>query len=146
MKTTTEKAVIAFRILYGDRHLGGTNVGARLGKMKDGDKFNIVKIMRELKPVATSYDDLMKDASEKLKPDGIEEIQRKVQSNEAMTADEQKSWEEYNQKVAKCLEDELKKEVEFSFQPLSEEGMKGLMASNDLNVAEIMALYDVIGE
>lgn len=136
MKTTTEKAVVAYRILS----------NAKIGKMKDGDKFNSVKIMKELKPVATAYDDFIKDAAEKLKPEGIEEIQRKVQGNEKLTAEEQKLWDKYNADVAKCVQDELAKEVEFSFQPMSEEGFKGLLASNDLNLAEIMALDEVISQ
>lgn len=136
MKTTTEKAVVAFRILN----------NAKIGKMKDGDKFNVVKIMKELKPVATNYDDFIKLAAEKCKPEGIEEIQGKVQGGEKLEADEQKAWEKYNSDVAKCVQDELSKEVEFSFVPMSEEGFKGLLASNDFAIGEIMALYDVVGE
>lgn len=137
MKTTTiEKAVVAYRILN----------KAKIGKMKEGDQFNIIKVMKELQPVATKYDDFIKVAAEKLKPEGIEIIQSKVQLEKALTPDEHKVWEEYNQKVAKCVQDELTKEVEFSFVPLSEEGFKGLISSNDLTLAEIMALNDVIGE
>lgn len=136
MKTTTEKAVVAYRILN----------NTKVGKMKDGDKYNIVKIMKELKPAANSYDDFIKDAADKLKPEGIEEIQSKVQASEKLTAKEQESWNKYNQDVAQCVSDELKKEVEFSFTPLSEEGFKGLLSSNDLTLAEIMALEEVIGE
>lgn len=146
MKTTTEKAVIAFRILYGDRHLGGSNNGAKISKMKEGDQFHIVKIMKELKPVASSYDDYIKDVAEKFKPEGIESIQGKVQSKGMLTPEEQKVWEDYNQKVAKCVQDELAKEIECTFEPLGEDGFKGLLASNDFAMNEIMALYDVIGE
>lgn len=136
MKTTTEKAVVAYRILN----------NAKIGKMKDGDQYTIIKAMKELKPVAVSYDDFIKDASEKLKPEGIEEIQGKVAGSKALTPDEDKVWQEYNQKVAKCVQDELQKEVEFSFQPLSEEGFKGLLSSNDFSLAEIMALNEVIAQ
>ena len=146
MKTTTEKAVIAFNILYGDAHRGGKNPGVKLGKMKDGDKFNMMKVMKELKPVATDYFDFMKDSSERLRPEGFEEIQTKLQSEEELTPDEKKVWEEYNKKVQQCVEDELKKEVEFTFQPLSEEGFKGLLSSNDLTLAEIMAIGEILGE
>lgn len=135
-KTTTEKAVVAFRILN----------NAKLGKMKDGDKFNSVKIMKELKPVATGYDDFIKDAAEKLKPEGIEEIQEKVQSQSKLTADERKIWEKYDSDISKCVQEELGKELEFNFQPLSEEGFKGLIASNDFTLAEILALNEVVGE
>lgn len=135
-KTTTEKAVVAYRVLN----------NAKIGKMKDGDKFNVVKIMKELKPVATGYDDFIKDAADKLKPEGIEEIQSKVQGGNPLDNDEKAIWEKYNSDVAKCVQDELAKEVEFTFVPLSEEGFKGLLSSNDFAMAEIMALDEVIGE
>lgn len=146
MKATTEKAVLAFRILYGDSHLGGKNPGARISKMKDGDKFNIVRIMKELKPVAADYDDYIKDAAERLKPEGVEAVQAKIQQKAPLSPDEQTVWAKYNSDVEKCLQEELAKEIEFSFAPLSEEGFKGLLDSNDFTMAEIMALYDVIGQ
>ena len=146
MKASTEKAVLAFNILYGDVHRGGRNPGAKIGKMKDGDAFNMLKVIKELKPVATGYFDFMKDSAEKLKPEGIEIIQSKVAGEKALSPEEQKVWDEYNRKVAKCVEDELKREVEFSFQPLSREGFKGLVESNDFTLAEIVALDEILGE
>lgn len=136
MKTTTEKAVIAYRILN----------NAKLGKMKDEGKFAVIKIMKELKPVATGYDDFIKDAAEKLKPEGIEEIQAKLQGKGELSAEEQALWNEYNEKVQKCVQDELNKEVEVTCEPLKEEDFGALIASNDFAVGEIMALDEVIGE
>lgn len=135
-KTTTEKAVVAYRILN----------NAKLGKMKDEDKFLVVRAMKQLRPVATDYDDFIKDAAERLKPEGIEAIQEKVQSNATLSEEERKVWEKYNQDVTKCVQDELAKEKEFTFEALGDEGLKGLLASNDFAVAEIMALDEVIGE
>lgn len=132
MKKTIEQAVIAYRILN----------EAKLGKMKDGDKFSAVKIMKGLKGVATSYDDFLKDASEKLKPEGFAEIQGK----ENPTPDEKKVLEKYQQDINECVSEELKKEVELDFTPLSEEGMKGIMESNDFTMGQIMALYEVIAQ
>lgn len=148
MKINTEKAVTAFRILN----------KAKIGKMKDGDKFSIVKIMKELKPLAMSYDDFIKDASEKLRPESMDSINEKIlpfanlplelhraKIKEVLTPEELAEWDKYNADVAACIQEELEKEVEFSFKPLSEEGFKGLLDSNDLTLAEIMALNDVIG-
>lgn len=146
MKTTTEKAVTAFRILYGDKHLGGTKEGARLNGMKDDDKFALLKIMKELKPIATSFDDFLKDSADRLKPQGIESIQAKVAQREPLNIEEQKIWSKYNSDVTKCIEDELAKKIEFTFAPLSEEGFKGLLASNDFPVFDIMVLDEVIGQ
>lgn len=136
MKTTTEKAVIAYRILN----------NAKIGKMKDGDKYNTVKIMKELKPVAVAYDDFIKMSAEKFKPEGIEQIQGKVQSDEGLSVEEREVWDKYNSDISKCVQDELAKEIEFTFVPLSEEGFKGLLESNDFTLAEAMALEEVVGE
>lgn len=136
MKKNTEKAVIAYRILQ----------NAKLGKMKDDDKFAVVKIMKELKPIAIGYDDFIKDAAEKLKPEGVEKIQAKLQGNENLDVEEQKIWAKYNQDVTKCVTGELNKEIEFTFAPLSEAGFKGLLESNDFTMSEILALDEVIGE
>lgn len=136
MKKTTEKIVIAYRILN----------NAKLGKMKDEDKFKVVRIMKAIKPVATSYDDYIKDAAERLSPEGIEAIQMKVQKNEPLSVEENKVWTKYNEDVAKCVQDELAKEIELGCEPLGEEAMTGLISSNDFALAEIIALDDVIGE
>lgn len=135
MKTTTEKAVVAYKILN----------NAKLGKMKDGDKFHLVKIMRELKPVNNGYDECIRDTAERLKPEGIEEIQNKIQTQAKMDSEELKIWNKFNSDVNRCMEEELQREVEFGFKPLSEEGFEGLIGSNDFTIGEIMALQEVIG-
>lgn len=134
MNTTTEKAVLAFRLLN----------NAKLSKMEDDDKYLVIKAMRELKPIAIQYDDFIKDAAEKLKPEGIEPIQQKLQKNEQLTDNEQQVWVKYNNNISHCLNDELKKEIQLNFKPLREEAIKGLMASNDFSVAEIMLLEEVL--
>lgn len=130
MKTTKEQAIMAYDTL----------AGAKLGKMKDGDKFAAVKIMRALKSTASDYRDYLKDASDKLKPEGFDELQGRE-----LTAEEQKVATKYQQDVSRCLSDELAKEIELDFTPLSEEGLKSLIDSNDFTLGQIMTLQDVIG-
>lgn len=127
MKTTKEQAIMAYDIL----------AGAKLGKMKDGDKFAAVKIMRDLKSTASDYRDYLKDVSDKLKPEGFDELQGTPEAEKVAT--------KYQQDVARCLSDELAKEIELDFTPLSEEGLKSLIDSNDFTLGQIMTLQDVIG-
>lgn len=134
MKTTSEKAIITYRILN----------NAKMGKMEDEAKFTLIKILKELKPIAQGYDDFLKDVAEKLRPDGFDKIQAKIQAKEKLEIDEQRKVEKFNNDVENCLKDELQKECEFSFPQLDENGFKGLLASNDFSTAEAMSLYDVI--
>jgi hypothetical protein len=59
----TEKVLVVYNLL---------NV-AKLGALEDADKFKVIKILRVLKPVATSFDDFREDAVKKLKPEGYDE-------------------------------------------------------------------------
>lgn len=136
METTIEKVTIAYRILK----------NAKLTQMKDEDKFILIKIMRELKPFAISCEDSIKEASEKLRPQGLDEVERKIQSQEPLTFEEQRLLKKFNADIEKSVREELNKEVNLTFIPLNEEGFKDLLASNDFGMEEVMALYDIVVE
>lgn len=137
MKTTTDKAVTAYKILN----------GARLtDKMTDDDKFAVIGIMKVLKPVAVNYDDFYKDAVEKLKPEGIEPVLEKINRQQPLTGEEQSMAALFDRTLGNCVAPELNKEIELDFEPLNEEAMKGLISGNNFTVSQVMALYDIIGE
>lgn len=134
-KKTTNDIVTAYRLIN----------TAKLGKMEDAEKFAIIKAVRQLKKVGTDFDDFLKDAQERLKPEGFDKIVGKIQSKEELASDEQSALDKYNKDVAECLSEELGKEIELDFEPLSEEAVGRFIASNDFNVSEILAVSDVIG-
>lgn len=119
---------------------------AKLGKMEDAEKYAIIKVARHIKKVGTDFDDFLKDAQEKLKPEGFDRIVGKLQGKEKLTDAEQEAFNKYNKDVSECLRDELEKEVELDFEPLSEETVGRFIASNDFSMGEIFAIVDVIGE
>ena len=53
---------------------------------------------------------------------------------------------EYNKRVEACLKEEAEKEVELTFDKLSEEAFSKLVASNDWTCGQIMALSDAVAE
>lgn len=118
---------------------------AKLGKMEDAEKFALIKAVRQLKKTATDFDDFLKDAQGKLKPDGLETIAAKMQAKEELTPEESAKVSKYNQDVANCVKDELDKDVELTFAPLSEDALGRLIASNDFSVSEILIFSEVIG-
>lgn len=132
----TYKIVTAFRLVN----------NAKISKMEDTEKFALIKAVRQLRKVANEFDDNLKDAQERLKPEGFDAIVEKVQSEKELTAEESASLEKYNKDVTACLKEELDKEIETEFEPLSEEAIGRFIASNDFEVSEVMAISDVIGE
>lgn len=120
---------------------------AKYSKMDDADKIKAWKALRALKPIAQKFDEDSKDAAEKLRPteDFTERLQ-KAQEYERLlnlheptidimtTADYEaflKEFQQYNKLVGDAVKEFAAKEVEFDFEPLTEEAIGKLMASNE---------------
>jgi len=153
MKKTikTEKALAAFRVLN----------TAKYNKMTDEDKIKVWKIARALKPVADKFDDDSKDAAEKFKPtedfaerlQKAQEFERKQKSGEDMTDSPMgaaeygefiKEFQQYNKTVADAIKEFADKEVELEFDVLTEESFGKLMASNEWDMSQVMAISEIV--
>lgn len=153
MKKTikTEKALAAFRVLN----------TAKYTKMTDEDKIKVWKIARALKPVADKFDDDSKDAAEKFKPtedfaerlQKAQEFERKQKSGEDMTdapmgaaeyGEFIKEFQQYNKTVADAIKEFADKEVELEFDVLTEESFGKLMASNEWDMSQVMAISEIV--
>lgn len=135
VKKTTNDIVTAYRIIN----------PAKLTKMETAERFALILITRQLKKVATEFDDFFKDVQEKLKPEGFDAIADKVQSKKELTPEEIAAWNKYNKDINDSLKGELDKEVELDFEPLGKEAFEKFIESNDLSVNDILAIEDVIG-
>lgn len=135
VKKTTNDIVTAYRQIN----------NAKLTKMEDAEKFALIKIVRQLKKVSTDFDDFLKDAQEKLKPDEFDKIVEKVQGKKELSPEEKAKLNKYNKDVAECLSEELEKEVELDFEPLSSESLGHFIASNDFSLNDILIIGDVVG-
>lgn len=128
-------AVTAFRLIN----------PAKLTKMESEERFAVILATRQLKKSATDFDELVKDAQEKLKPaEGFDKIVGKVQGRKELTPSEQETLNKYNKDVSDCVQTELDKEVELDFKPLSEDAFGRFVESNDFSVSEIMLISDVL--
>lgn len=149
----TEKVLAAYNVLS----------SAKYSKLDDADKIKVWKITRALKPVAEKFDEDSKDAAEKMKPEGYDEILPKAQEYERTvkqtdfdasklpmsTAEYGKFIEEfkaYQKLVNDTISEFAKKEVEMEIETLSEEAFGKLMASNDWNMAQVVALDGIVTE
>jgi hypothetical protein len=151
---TTEKVLAAFNVLS----------SAKYGKLDDADKIKVWKITRKLKPVAEKFDDDSKDAAEKMKPSEdfnerlvkAQEYERTIKqpdfdaSKLPMGAAEYSKFVDefkaYQKLVNDTISDFAKKEVEVEIEILSEDAFGKLMASNDWNMAQVVALDEFVGE
>lgn len=118
---------------------------AKLTKMESAERSAILLAIRQLKKVATEYDDFLKDAQEKLKPDGFDAIVGKIQKNEGLTVEEASAFNKYSKELDECMKPVADKEVELDFEPLSDAAMAHFIESNDFSVNDIFAIEDVIG-
>jgi hypothetical protein len=151
---TTEKVLAAFNVLS----------SAKYSKLDDVDKIKVWKITRKLKPVAEKFDDDSKDAAEKMKPSEdfnerlvkAQEYERTIKqpdfdaSKLPMGAAEYSKFVDefkaYQKLVNDTISDFAKKEVEVEIEILSEDAFCKLMASNDWNMAQVVALDEFVGE
>ncbi len=129
-------AVTAFRLVN----------PAKLTKMETAERFAVILATRQLKKVSEDFEGLLKDAQEKLKPEGFDAIVEKVQGKKELTPSEQDALNKYNQDVSDCVKSELDKYVELDFAPLGKEAMERFIDSNDFTIEQIIAVMDVLGE
>lgn len=127
---------------------------AKLTKMEDADKFKVIKATRQLKPVAASFDEFVKEAQERLKPDGWDDMQKKARKwqedgdKSTLTVEERREinryFMDYNAKVEECVKEEAEKEPELTYERLSEEAFAKFIASNDYDVRTIIELENIL--
>lgn len=127
---------------------------AKLTKMEDADKYKVIKAIRAMKPIATSFEDFTKDAQERLKGEEFANMQKKAEQwqkegeKTTLTMDERiainRFFTDYNKRVEECVKDEAEKEVSPEYGRLSEEAFSKLIGSNDWSVKEILAVMDAL--
>lgn len=148
MRTTTDKAVAAFRLLN----------AAKTSKLEPSDHMSLIRALRPLRPVATEWDEFVKDAVKRLRPEGYDTHETEMTRLRSMPAEEQaaalkdeksrravEAEKAYNEAIEECLKTELDKETELSFTPLSDEALGRLMASNDWTAEQALAVADFLG-
>ena len=140
-----------------------TLAGAKLNKLEDAEKFAVVRSLIGLKPVKTAFDDMVKDAYEKLKGDDHDEMQRKAddwnakyQGKNAPAPDEaalaerrvlNEYFEAYRKRVDDCIRPASEKAVEVEVELLSQEAFGRLLASNPEWAAQdaMRAMETIVG-
>lgn len=129
-------------------------VGSKLTKMEGEGKIKVVKAIKAMKPIATEFEDFRKDALERLKPEGYDEMVKKAEKwqkegeNTTLTTTERaelnKYFSDYQMEVDKCLKEEIEKEHELEFEKLSDEEFEKFADSNDFTAGQFIELMNVL--
>ena len=120
--------------------------GAKLNKMEDNDKFKVIKIMRELKPINSEITEAIKDAQDKLKDENHDELLEKAKTNQLSEEELIKAnayFKKFEKDIYAAIKDILETEIELK-EKISVEAFEKLIASNDYTVEVIMILEDAI--
>lgn len=135
---------------------------AKYSKLDDADKIKVWKIARSMKPIAEKFREDSEDAQEKMKPnDDFDEQLMKAQEYEreirkpdcdasklpmgaAQYQEFVDEFKAYQRLVNDTIKDFAEKEVEVSFDPISEDAFGKLMASNDWTLEQVATLGEII--
>lgn len=130
MKAKVKDVVSAYKVL-GD---------AKVVKLEESEVIKVVKARKAMRPIADDYEAFLKDRQEKFKPEGWDEIQKKLQQwqqegenttlTEAERVEVNKAIIGYQQKIANAVKDELAREVDLTIEPLKEESATKLLTEN----------------
>lgn len=117
---------------------------AKVVKLEESEVIKVVKARKAMRPIADDYDAFLKDCQEKFKPEGWDEIQKKLQQwqqegeNTTLTEAERielnKTVIGCQKKIDAALKDELKREVELNIEPLKEESATKMLVENGWEV------------
>jgi hypothetical protein len=136
---------------------------AKYAKLDDADKIKLWKIVRELKPVAEKLSEDIESAKKALEPEGYQERLQNAIKYEQMVRDPKSDMSEcqmgaaeyaqftdeaikYRKLVSEATKELMAKEVEITFEMLSEESFCKLMSGNDWTAEQVVTLGDVIAK
>ena len=135
--------------------------GAKLSKLEDKEKFALIRAMKALKPIHNDYEDFVKDARQRLKPDDFDARLHEAEQWDAthkdmaisdLTPKEKERlkdinryFADYTQQVEECVKDEAQKDVSPDYARLAEGAFGRLLESNpDWTMDRIVLLSDVL--
>lgn len=123
---------------------------AKLTKMSGEGKIKVVKILKATRPVASEFDTFRNEAIEKLRPEGFDQMQPKLvkmqEGDSALSEAEKKEvssfFDAYAADVNRCIAEEGEKEVDITFDKMTEAEFTALCETNDWQAGVIYELMD----
>lgn len=138
MKATAEKITNVYGLL----------AQVKYSKLDSKDKINLIKISNKFKDIADKLNGLRQENYKILTQDIPEftAIGMKVQAGQSLTPSESMIFQKIDKELGESLKEEREREYEFDFEPWKDSVMEKLLDSNDFNVAQTLAIYEIIGK
>ena len=141
-----DKIIRAYRLLNMERT--EKKEGFKLSALEPNDLYIVIRALDALKPVVVKFDDFVKDAQKKLKPEGWDEkVEKYKDASEEEKAEIDKEAMEYSNKVNECVSTELEKDKEIeAYERLGKEAFGKLVQANGhiLETPAIMLLHEIL--
>lgn len=128
--------------------------GCKLTGMVSSSKMIVLNNLRSLRPVSEAYESDVKEAIEKLKPEGFDELMKKVRGHNdsvntggkpVMSGDELRDAssiiEGYNKEVNDFVEKILEEDTGIELEKLDNPNLEKLLDANDMEASQLEIIY-----
>lgn len=133
MKKTlkTKEVIDAYKVLN----------GLKLAKLDNDEVLALLHVKRTMRPIVKAYEEYVEDSRKAVLPGNIEEISRKMQAKEPLTADESAIITEADKRLGELLIAELDKEHEIMLDRLTETTLVKLVKDCELETKDEDLIY-----
>lgn len=128
--------------------------GCKLTGMVSSSKMTVLNNLRELRPISETYEADIKEAIEKFKPEGFDDLMKKVRGHNdsvntggkpVMSGDELRDAssiiEEYNKEVNDFVEKILDEDAGIELNKLDNPDLEKLLDANDIEASQLEIIY-----
>lgn len=128
--------------------------GCKLTGMASSSKMIVLNNLRSLRPVSEAYESDVKEAIEKLKPEGFDDLMKKVRGHNdsvntggkpVMSGDELRDAssiiEKYNKEVNDFVEKILEESEDVEMEKLDNPDLEKLLDANDIEASQLEIIY-----
>lgn len=128
--------------------------GCKLTGMASSSKMTVLNNLRKLRPISETYEADIKEAIEKFKPEGFDDLMKKVRGHNdsvntggkpVMSGDELRDAssiiEEYNKEVNDFVEKILDEDAGIELNKLDNPDLEKLLDANDIEASQLEIIY-----
>lgn len=128
--------------------------GCKLTGMVSSSKMTVLNNLRSLRPISETYEADIKEAIEKFKPEGFDDLMKKVRGHNdsvntggkpVMSGDELRDAssiiEEYNKEVNDFVEKILDEDAGIELNKLDNPDLEKLLDANDIEASQLEIIY-----
>lgn len=133
MKKTlkTKEVIDAYKVLN----------GLKLAKLDNDEVLALLHVKRTMRPIVKAYEEYVEDSRKAVLPGNIEEISRKMQAKEPLTADEEAMIRDVDKRLSEMVLNENQKAVTLDLELMSEDTLVKLFKDCELKAVDEDFIY-----